>query len=61
MTTEQMALAAISALTGVVVILWNMHRGDIRDLKKRVADCEEDRSDLWREVKKLMAGPKTDP
>ncbi len=61
MTTEQMYAVAISALAGVVVILWKAHGDNIRDLKKRVNDCEQDRANLWTEVKKLMGGPATDP
>lgn len=61
MTNEQMYAVAISALTAVVVMLWKLHGAHLRDLNKRVNDCEQDRADLWKEVRKLIAGPKTDP
>ena len=61
MTNEQMYAVAISALTGVVIMLWKLHGANLRDLKKRVEDCEQDRANLWHEVTKLMGGRKTDP
>ncbi len=61
MTNEQMYAVAISALTGVVVMLWKLHGSHLKDLNKRVNDCEQDRANLWNEVRKLMGSPKTDP
>lgn len=68
MTIEQMYLAALSIVSGVVVMFWKMHQNEIRDLKKRVTDCEADRSNLWadrdklwKEFKKHLSGPQTDP
>lgn len=61
MTVEQMALAAVAALAGVVVVFWKLHLVDMKDVKNRLKDCENDRANLWREVTKLMGGPKTDP
>lgn len=60
MTIEQMYAVAISALAAVVVMLWKLHGSHLRDLKKRVEDCETDRANLWLEVRKLML-PRTDP
>lgn len=43
-------LAAVAALATAVSILFGIIRADLRDVKKRLEECEKDRLNLWAKI-----------
>lgn len=50
MTMEQALLAAVAALTAAVVFLFKLFWKSASDTDKRLAECEDDRRNLWTRV-----------
>lgn len=57
MTFEAALIVAVTALAGVVGVLWKWVTAQIRDLKAAHRECEEDRKDLRERLLQLY--PKT--
>lgn len=53
MSTEQMLLAAIASLAGVVAFLFGLFRLEFKEVKKKLKECEVDREKLWEHLAKL--------
>ena len=47
-TIASILLSAIGALTGVVTYLWRTFLKTVEEIKVKLADCEDDREDLWK-------------
>lgn len=65
MTTEQMLASAVIGVCAALVYVYKRgeDKNDARyeELRRRADACDEDRTNLWTEMGKLMGGPKTDP
>lgn len=48
-TSQQLLLAGLGTLATVVGVLWKQLSASIKDLQRRVNDCEADRARLWEE------------
>ena len=58
-TVNGLLIAAVTSLAGVVAFLWKQVNDNCKGIQEKLADCEEDREELWKTLYQIHPAAKS--